>query len=98
MNIDRDTLVFPSVLASTKPGDPREAPAFAEFQTNNQETIVRGYVYWYTPPKDEEDRTPVLVIEIDDEDVGPDIHDITVRIRRNDGLIYEGTRASQENY
>lgn len=99
---DRDTLVYPSVLASTVPGDPldeaarTDAPAYVEFQTNNQDTVIRGYVYWYVPSKDAEDRTPVLMIEIDDEDEGPDTMDITIRVRRNDGLVYEGTRASQE--
>jgi hypothetical protein len=97
MTTDRDTLIYPSVLASTVPGDPQgranEAPAFVEFVTNNQDTVVRGYVYWYMPEEGE----PVLVVEIDDEDTGPDTMDITVRVRRNDGLVYEGTRKSQEN-
>lgn len=99
MSINRDHLVYPSVLASTKPGDPtgpRQAPAYVEFQTNNQETVIRGYVYWHIPPRDAKDPKPVLMIEIDDEDEGPDVMDVTVRIRRNDGLVYEGTRASQE--
>lgn len=101
MAIDRDTLIYPSVLASTVPGDPQgratAAPAFVELVTNNQDTVVRGYVYWHIPPSDADDRTPVLVIEIDDEDTGPDTMDINIRVRRNDGLVYEGTRASQEN-
>ena len=100
MTTDRDLLVYPSVLGSTKPGDPmgpRSAPAFVEIQTNNQDTVVRGYIYWHVPPRDEDDRTPVLVIELDDEDSGPDTMDINIRVRRNDGLVYEGTRASQEN-
>ena len=96
---DRERLVYPDVIAATKTGEgPEDRPPicyFAEFTTNNMDTVIRGSVYWYTP-KDEE---PVLVIEIDDEDLpdGKDNMDIKVRVRRNDGLVYEGTRASQEN-
>jgi hypothetical protein len=44
------------------------------------------------------DAEPVLMIEIDDEDTGgPHPMDIRIRVRRNDGLIYEGNRAEQEN-
>lgn len=47
---------------------------------------------------------PVLVVEIDDEvemdmegNLHPDNMDIRVRVRRNDGLIYDGTRTEQES-
>lgn len=96
---NRNTLIYPSVLASTKLGDPvdgTDAPAFVEFVTNNQDTVIRGYVYWHRPDEENEDRTPVLMIELDDEDEGPDTMDITIRVRRNDGLVYEGTRSDQE--
>lgn len=97
MTTDRDTLIYPSVLGSTKPGDPlspQSAPAFVEFQTNNQDTVIRGYVYWHIPPADAENREPVLMIEIDDETDPGAAHpmDVTIRIRRNDGLIYEGNQ------
>lgn len=99
MSVDREYLLFPDVLASTLPGDiemESTGQYFAQTVTNNQDTIVRTTVYWYLP----EDGEPVLMIEIDDEDKpgGLDIMDVKVRIRRNDGLIYEGDRASQENF
>lgn len=99
LDFDRERLIYPDVIASTTTGEgPKEDRApiryFAEFTTNNMDTVVRGYVYWYTPEGEE----PVLVIEIDDEDVpgGKDNMDIKIRVRRNDGLIYEGTQSSQE--
>ena len=88
--VDRETLIYPNVLASTKPGDPESAGAFAEVVTNNQDTVVRTFIYWFIP---EDGGEPVLMIEIDDEDTdGPDPMDIRVRIRRNDGLIYEANK------
>lgn len=97
MGINRETLIYPDVLASTKPGDVEIKTSghyFAEAVTNNMDTVVRMYVYWYTP---EDGREPVLMIEIDDEDTGPDPMDIKIRVRRNDGLIYEGNCEDQEN-
>lgn len=90
MRAERDTMLYPNVLASTRMGDKEtDFAVFAETVTNNQDTVVKTYIYWYIP----EEGDPVLVVEIDDEDTGgPDPMDITVRIRRNDGLIYEGTR------
>lgn len=96
MAADRDTLIYPDVIAATKPGDVEEPTTghyFAEAVTNNHDTVVRTSIYWYTPPGED----PVLVIEIDDEDTGgPDEMDIRIRVRRNDGLVYEGTRTDQE--
>lgn len=95
--IDREKFLYPNVIASTKAGDEPEFATFTEALTNNQETVIRTTVYWYIPGDGEE---PVLMIEIDDEEDDPnhkDNMDVTVRIRRNDGLIYEGNRASQEN-
>lgn len=95
VDVDRETLIYPNVLAATKPGDPESPGTFAEAVTNNHDTVVRVFVYWYTP----EDGEPVLMIEVDDEDTpgGRDNMDIKLRVRRNDGLVYEGTRATQEN-
>lgn len=98
MGVDRNYLIYPDVVASTLPGDievPSTGTYYAEALTNNHDTVVRVAVYWYTPSGKE----PVLMIEIDDEDKpgGLDIMDVKIRIRRNDGLIYEGDRASQEN-
>ena len=95
-HINRETLIYPDVLASTKPGDPEIARGanFAEVVTNNQDTVVRMYIYWYVPADGGE---PVLMIEMDDEDTGPDIMDIKVRVRRNDGMVYEGNREDQVN-
>lgn len=101
MRAERDTMLYPNVLASTRMGDKESDFAmFAETVTNNQDTVIKTYVYWYIPPEDAEDHDPVLVIEIDDEETvgwSRDFMDVTVRVRRNDGLIYEGNRASQEN-
>lgn len=98
MRAERDTMLYPHVIAATKMGDKEsEFAMFTEAVTNNQETVIRTYVYWYIPSDGGE---PVLMIEIDDEEEDPDHKDnmdVMVRIRRNDGLIYEGNRASQEN-
>jgi hypothetical protein len=91
--INRETLIYPDVLASTKPGD-AGAGRFAEAVTNNQDTVIRMYIYWYVPSDGGE---PVLMIEMDDEDTGPEVMDIKIRVRRNDGLIYEGNQETQEN-
>jgi hypothetical protein len=96
---ERERLLYPDVIAATETGEgalPSDPVRYAaKFTTNNMDTVVRGYVYWYTPEGEE----PVLMIEIDDEDLpgGADNMDIKIRVRRNDGLIYEGTQASQEN-
>lgn len=92
---DPEKLIYPDVLAKMVPGESgSDARYFAELTTNNQDTVVRVYVYWYLPEEGE----PVLMIEIDDEDEpeSPDNMDIRVRVRRNDGLVYEGTREEQE--
>lgn len=98
MSADREYQIYPDVIASTKIGDEdveSTGTYFAEAVTNNQDTVVRVEVYWHGVDK----KDPVLMIEIDDEDKpgGLDIMDVKIRIRRNDGLIYEGDRASQEN-
>jgi len=96
---ERERLIYPDVIAATKVGDSQEGEQravmhFAEFTTNNMDTVVRGSAYWYIPEEGE----PVLVVEIDDEDVpgSADNMDIKIRVRRNDGLVYEGTREDQE--
>ena len=101
---ERERLLYPDVIVSQDAGeglhgDKPPVRYFAKFTTNNMDTVVRGYVYWYIPPDDADDHEPVLVIEIDDEDLpgGKDNIDIKIRVRRNDGLIYEGTQRSQEN-
>lgn len=100
---ERERLIYPDVIAAQDAGDgPDGRPPiryFAKFTTNNMDTVMRGVVYWYIPPDDADDHEPVLIIEIDDEDLpgGKDNMDINIRVRRNDGLVYEGTRASQEN-
>lgn len=97
MRAERDTMLYPNVLASTRLGDKEtDFAVFAETVTNNQDTVIKTYTYWHIPDEGE----PVLMIEIDDEETvgwSKDFMDVTVRIRRNDGLIYEGNRASQEN-
>lgn len=88
-----EKLIYPDVVAATQMGDGNRY--FAVATTNNQDTIVKVVTYWHVPEEGE----PVLMIEIDDEtDEGaPDPMDIRIRIRRNDGLIYEGTPSEQEN-
>lgn len=94
---DPEKLIYPDVLAAVKPGDENTNFArWVEAVTNNQDTVIRTSVYWYVPPADAENREPVLMIEIDDEvDPDGDNMDIRVRVRRNDGLVYEGTREEQ---
>lgn len=84
----RERQLYPHVIASTVAGD--EATLFVEATTNNQDTVVKVYVYWYIPQKGE----PVLMIEVDDEDLpeGNDNMDIRIRLRRNDGLVYEANQ------
>ena len=95
---ERERLLYPSVIGGTVTGDggqdPDPARLCATFTTNNQDTVLRGIVYWYIPEEGE----PVLIVEIDDEDLpdSPDNMDVKIRVRRNDGLVYEGTRATQE--
>jgi hypothetical protein len=91
---ERERLIYPDVIASTISGD--EGRHFVTAQTNNQDTAVKLHIYWYIPGDREE---PVLMIDVDDEDTpdSPDNMDITIRMRRNDGLVYEGNRADQEN-
>lgn len=95
---DPEKMIWPNVLASTKCGpvgdSGDEARFFAEAVTNDNECVVRTSVYWYTP---QDGSSPVLMIEIDDEPEDELSNDITIRVRRNDGLVYEGDRADQEN-
>jgi hypothetical protein len=90
---ERERLLYPDVVASTQMGDYNRYMVTAT--TNNMDTVVKVHIYWFLP----EGKDPVLMIEIDDEDLpeGEDNMDINIRVRRNDGLIYEGTQASQEN-
>lgn len=94
-----ETLIYPHVIGSTVNGPlggRNDTRFFAKTVTNNMDSVIRTSTYWYIP---EDGSEPVLVIEIDDEVTAPakDTMDITVRIRRNDGLVYEGNQASQEN-
>lgn len=86
----RDRMIYPDVVASTVMGD--DGRYFATVSTNNNQTAVKMHVYWYIPDEGE----PVLVVEVDDEPLpyGSDNSDIKVRVRRNDGLVYEGTEAN----
>jgi hypothetical protein len=87
-----DNQLYPDVVAATVMGDDRRYLAVAT--TNNHDTIVKVSVYWYIPEGEE----PVLMIEIDD-DTYPydsDPMEVRVRIRRNDGLIFDGTPSEQE--
>jgi hypothetical protein len=88
---DLEKLIYPDVVAATQMGDGNRY--FAVATTNNQDTVVHVAVYWHVPEEGE----PVLMIEIDDETEpdAPDPMDIRVRIRRNDGLIFEGTPSEQ---
>ena len=96
MSTARERLLYPDVLATTR--DVEGGPYFAEAVTNNHDTVVRMAIYWYIPPEDADDHEPVLMIEIDDEFTsGPDPMDVRIRVRRNDGLIYEGNQAEQKN-
>lgn len=90
--IDRDRTIWPDVLGGTKMGDGRQI--FVEAQTNNNDAGMHIYIYWHIPPEDADNHEPVLVIEMDDEVLGDEGGDINVRIRRNDGLIFEGTKDS----
>lgn len=87
----RDRLIWPDVIAATKMGD--GGRYFAEVQTNNNDTAVKIYIYWYTP---EDGGTPVLMIEMDDERQDEKDNDVYLRVRRNDGLLWEGTMEDQE--
>ena len=78
--------IYPHVVAKTEVGD--RGCAFVTASTNNNDTTVQIYAYWYIP---EDGSKPYLVIEVDDEPV--DSGDVHLVIRRNDGLIYEGTNA-----
>lgn len=80
-------LAYPHVVAATEVGD--EGRMFVTASTNNHDTIVEVQVYWYLPKDGGE---PVLMVEVDEASDGPDPMDINLRIRRNDGLIFEGTR------
>jgi hypothetical protein len=80
---DRDRLVWPDVVAATEMGD--EGRYFVTVKTNNNETLVKVYIYWHVPA----DGPPALVVEVDDEPA--DSSDIYLRIRRNDGLVAQGT-------
>lgn len=95
---DVEKQLYPNVISATlagKVGDGEEVTLYTQAVTNNQDTVIRTTVYWYTPSDGGE---PALIIEIDDEDDpnGPDNMDVRIRVRRNDGLVYEGTQASQE--
>jgi len=83
-----EKLMFPDVIASTEvDGTGRY---FVTATTNNHDTVVEVSVYWYTPT---DGGQPALMIEVDEASDGENPMDINLRIRRNEGLIFEGTRA-----
>lgn len=86
---DRDLLVWPDVVAATVMGD--DTRYFVEASTNNNETPVKVYIYWHIP--EDGDGPPVLMIEVDDD---VETEDIYLRIRRNDGLVAQGTPAEMQ--
>jgi hypothetical protein len=75
-------MVWPDVIAATVMGD--GGRYFVEVSTNNNETPVKMYIYWHVPSEG----PPVLMIEVDDDTESSDIY---LRIRRNDGLVAQGT-------
>ena len=85
----RARMLWPDVVASTKMGDDRRF--IAEVQTNNNDAGMRIHVYWYLP---DNGGKPSLIVEMDDEVLGGEGGEINVRVRRNDGLIFEGTEAT----
>jgi hypothetical protein len=90
ISVKYDRLAYPHVVAATEVGD--GGRMFVTASTNNHDTIVEVLVYWHIPPEDAEDREPVLMIEVDEASDGKDPMDVNLRIRRNEGLIFEGTR------
>jgi len=100
---DVEKQLYPNVLGSTvsgpvdTEGGGRENRFYTQAVTNNQDTVIRTSVYWYIPSDGGE---PALIIEIDDEEDpnGPDNMDVRIRVRRNDGLVYEGTQADQDSH
>lgn len=82
---EQDRSVYPHVVATTEMGD--DGKIFATAATNNNDTTVKVYVYWYTP----EDGPPSLVVEVDEDP--PLNRDINLVVRRNDGLIHEALSA-----
>ncbi len=82
---ERDRLIWPDVVASTTMGDDRRYMVTAK--TNNNESTAEILIYWHIPP---DGGRPVLMIEVD-EDTDDD-SDIPLRIRRNEGLIFDATR------
>jgi hypothetical protein len=83
-----DRLAYPHVVAATEVGD--EGRMFVTASTNNHDTVVEVQIYWHFPADGGE---PVLMVEVDEASDGEHPMDINLRIRRNDGLIFEGTRA-----
>lgn len=88
---ERDRMIWPDVIASTKMGDNRRF--MAEVQTNNNDAGMHIYIYWYLP---DNGGPPSLVIEMDDEVLGDEGGEINVRVRRNDGLVAEGTQQTMQ--
>ena len=86
-DLDKDRLVYPHVVAATEMGD--GGRCYVAATTNNHDTVVEVLVYWHIPEEGE----PVLMIEVDEASDGENPMDINLRIRRNEGLIFEGTRA-----
>lgn len=78
----RDRSIYPHVVAKTEVGD--DGKIFATLSTNNNDTAVQIYAYWYEP---EDGGRPALVIEVDEDP--PLNDDIQLVVRRNDGLIHD---------
>lgn len=90
-DLDESRPVYPHVVASTEMGD--GGRTYVAATSNQRDTVVEVLVYWHIP----EDGEPVLMIEVDEASDDENPTDINLRIRRNEGLIFEGTRA-ETNY
>lgn len=86
-DLDKNRPVYPHVVASTEMGD--GGRTYVAATSNQRDTVVEVLVYWHIP----EDGEPVLMIEVDEASDDENPTDINLRIRRNEGLIFEGTRA-----
>lgn len=86
-DVDKNRPVYPHVVASTEMGD--GGRCYVAATSNQGDTVVEVLVYWHI----HEEGEPVLMVEVDEASDDEDPTDIHLRIRRNEGLIFEGTRA-----
>lgn len=90
-DLDENRPVYPHVVASTEMGD--GGRTYVAATSNQRDTVVEVLVYWHIPETEGEPGDPVLMIEVDEASDDENPTDINLRIRRNEGLIFEGTRA-----